>query len=304
MRVSSTPWGPADSCTTHADGVYTVSTASHGGIMFTLAAAEKHLSPAARRHGMRFNGYLCYEEDCAASIPRLDAKGIRDKLLADMRFYALKTSQEIEEHLISDLSLWIADYLLEVGITPSEPEYAIYRARREADALREAKSPNLIVCASGSWKTLVPGVVEVTTADGQSHYVTEESYEARFEDDIRSILNPLDACILVPENSLPPLEKRLPLYAVAIQTQYVKEIESNSKDSIAEKQGNFYGPRRRFSGTLNSALESLASALREELDITHDEATDMAFAQLPAIREAVHPELRDCPIFLKSSIAA
>ena len=61
------PWGKVQECDTLCPGVYLVSTASHGG---TMVAPEmiSVLSPAARKCGMRQNGWLCFEEDSEESI--------------------------------------------------------------------------------------------------------------------------------------------------------------------------------------------------------------------------------------------
>ena len=63
----NSPWGEVDYCDTLCPGVYLVSTPSHGGTMVSKEI-EEFLSPAARRHGQRKNGFLCYEEDSAEAI--------------------------------------------------------------------------------------------------------------------------------------------------------------------------------------------------------------------------------------------
>jgi hypothetical protein len=49
------------------DGVFEVSTASHGGVMVRKNAAG-FLSPEAKKLGINERNYLCYEQDCDASI--------------------------------------------------------------------------------------------------------------------------------------------------------------------------------------------------------------------------------------------
>lgn len=72
MNRMGTPWGTADRVTELADGVYSVSTPSHGGIMVRLDVAERDLSEQARGcsiYGGRFGDFLCYEEDCEWAFP-------------------------------------------------------------------------------------------------------------------------------------------------------------------------------------------------------------------------------------------
>jgi len=61
------PWGDIDYCETLCTGVFLVSTMGHGGIM-VAKDMELVLSPAARKHGERYNGFRCYEEDNEESI--------------------------------------------------------------------------------------------------------------------------------------------------------------------------------------------------------------------------------------------
>ena len=63
----SSPWGEVHKCEVLIDGVFDVSTAGHGGIMVRKNAAD-FLSPEAKNAAMNERNYLCYEEDCDASI--------------------------------------------------------------------------------------------------------------------------------------------------------------------------------------------------------------------------------------------
>ena len=71
-------WDVVQSCTTIANGIYSVSTAGHGGIMIAADLANRILSPEAIDKGYRYGSYYCYEEDCDRCIPlrELYDKGI------------------------------------------------------------------------------------------------------------------------------------------------------------------------------------------------------------------------------------
>ena len=67
-----TPWGIADSVRELAEGVYQVSTPSHGGIMVRRDSAALVLSAEARKcnvYGGTHGGFGCYEEDCEWAFP-------------------------------------------------------------------------------------------------------------------------------------------------------------------------------------------------------------------------------------------
>ena len=62
------PWGEVQHQEKLCSGVFSVSTASHGGIMVHRSVAKAVLSPAARKHCFRDGGYYCFEEDCDAPV--------------------------------------------------------------------------------------------------------------------------------------------------------------------------------------------------------------------------------------------
>lgn len=65
---SDSPWGLVVRCDTLFPGVYSVSTAGHGGIMVQIDAARRLLSPEAQTVGFQAGGYLNFEEDCDAPV--------------------------------------------------------------------------------------------------------------------------------------------------------------------------------------------------------------------------------------------
>ena len=75
---SMSPWDEVQQCETISEGIYSVSTAGHGGIMIAEELAPYVLSPEALSEGMREGGYYCYEEDALQCIPlrELYDKGI------------------------------------------------------------------------------------------------------------------------------------------------------------------------------------------------------------------------------------
>lgn len=60
-----TPWGESDYDDQVAEGVVSVSTPSHGGILVAKAVAEATLSRDAWAIGQEFGLWLAFEEDCA-----------------------------------------------------------------------------------------------------------------------------------------------------------------------------------------------------------------------------------------------
>ena len=64
----TSPWGEVQQCRPICAGVYTVSTAGHGGIMVLREVAERIFTKEAQECGFLEGGYLCFEEDCDAAV--------------------------------------------------------------------------------------------------------------------------------------------------------------------------------------------------------------------------------------------
>ena len=62
------PWGAVQHFQVLCPGAFQVSTASHGGVMIDCEIMDMTLSRAAQKCGFQECGYLCFEEDCAASV--------------------------------------------------------------------------------------------------------------------------------------------------------------------------------------------------------------------------------------------
>lgn len=107
-----TPWGQSYDADEMMEGVFSVSTLSHGGIMIEKAVAAKLLTPFAIKRGVPYGNYLTYEEDCQISIPLYELTELHDRYFA--------TTTDAVARLYRSLSNWNADYLIELGIEPSE----------------------------------------------------------------------------------------------------------------------------------------------------------------------------------------
>lgn len=92
---SMSPWDEVQQCETIAEGIYSVSTAGHGGIMIAEELAPYVLSPEALSEGMREGGYYCYEEDALQCIPirELYDKGILSDDHMYFKAYHVKTEE-------------------------------------------------------------------------------------------------------------------------------------------------------------------------------------------------------------------
>lgn len=166
--MSNSPWGTIQSQIVLARGVRWVNTASHGGFLISQRFANLYFSPAAVKCGRVWGNYLAFEEDCDATIILFETRAFDD---------ALGYTRNYDVERLQSLSRWHADYLIERGITPDPEGLAWFEANRKADALRAAKSPDLIISATGSIAKWVPeGRVGVITADGKYWTVPASEY--------------------------------------------------------------------------------------------------------------------------------
>lgn len=109
------PWEEVQDCTVIASGIYSVSTAGHGGIMIAAELAPHILSPEAIAEGDRDREYYCYEEDVAICIPlrELYDKGILGNSYFSCNYF--KTDREAAK----------GKYILYTSLTNEEKEKAI-----------------------------------------------------------------------------------------------------------------------------------------------------------------------------------
>lgn len=68
MEPTYSPWGEIQHCKVLCPQVFSVNTASHGGIMTDPATAMRVFSGKALEFCFREGGYVCFEEDCAATV--------------------------------------------------------------------------------------------------------------------------------------------------------------------------------------------------------------------------------------------
>ena len=68
MQPLFSPWGEIQHCKVLYPHVYSVDTASHGGIMVNARIASSIFSRDALQCAFREGGYYCFEEDCAATV--------------------------------------------------------------------------------------------------------------------------------------------------------------------------------------------------------------------------------------------
>jgi hypothetical protein len=172
--IMKTPWGTSQTRETIAEGIHSVTTASHGGIMIRREAYNKAgFSSAGRARAMMYGEYYCYEEDCDIDIILFEMYKTAPQIFSEAKkLFTILTPELIKKRL----SLWNADYLLAVGEAPTKPECTIWKDRQTSDKMRRERHPDLITSAIS---TDDAGVVKVTTADGKEHYVTAESYRKR-----------------------------------------------------------------------------------------------------------------------------
>lgn len=105
-RPGYSPWGAIQSEHKLCDGVYNVSTASHGGIMVSEDVAESIFSGAALDCAFRHNWFYCFEEDCAAPVA---LRELLDKKLIT-GFFNLN-AEELSEIVNRSLQAWQSEYL-------------------------------------------------------------------------------------------------------------------------------------------------------------------------------------------------
>lgn len=107
------PWGKVQAEDSICRGLSFVHTASHGGYMISKGLAKKLLSSPAQEVGMKWGGYLCYEEDCNAAI--VDYELIISDKVSTKSFDNLESRNPISTK--ESIFKWNSEYASKVGLT-------------------------------------------------------------------------------------------------------------------------------------------------------------------------------------------
>ena len=104
---TDTPWGKIDKMRLIYSGIYDVSTASHGGIIMHPKRAKDLLSNDAQKCGSWFNGFLCFEEDCAAPVA---IRELLDKKIMDAPVNQYYKEGEYSAVIDESIKRWNPEY--------------------------------------------------------------------------------------------------------------------------------------------------------------------------------------------------
>src|ERR1700687_4438484 len=99
------PWGPVQSSTRLTDGVWSVGTSTHGGVMVHCSVTEKLLSPAALACGPLHGAFFGDEEDPACGVAVIEMPLVWPCAFAP-RPEAERTDEAIRAELLASLSRW------------------------------------------------------------------------------------------------------------------------------------------------------------------------------------------------------
>lgn len=102
-----TPWGETQHCQELSPGVFSVSTAGHGGVMVRSELASTVFSAAARKCAFTENGYVCFEEDCDGAVAMLE---LLDKEFMGVPVGYRCTVSEFKSTLEDSVELWNPEY--------------------------------------------------------------------------------------------------------------------------------------------------------------------------------------------------
>jgi hypothetical protein len=127
-RPTSSPWGKIQSCKKVIAGVYSVSSAGHGGVMVHRSLVAR-LSDYAQSHGIASGEYLGFEEDCNWALPAVELGLYPEHLKA----------------ALSTLCAWHVEYASRPEVMSQlDPEQIEILERRKLDRVEELKRDDLV----------------------------------------------------------------------------------------------------------------------------------------------------------------
>lgn len=287
--------GEPDTHTQIVDGVACITYGEGGGryIIFTKDSADKYLSDAAIKFATYEGGYLLFEPK-DKFIPIFDSPKLRLGFRKTFPYLNIcPTEIELDQRLLMMFWRTHIPYLRARGFNGNYDRKAIQRVHEMA---LKARSPEVVLLMIDQNATLLPGIVQIQTADGNKLLATLDSYQAMDRLKIDRILRRVSTLKLVSEDSVPKFHERLQGYGKEIALQYSREIYDDSRSSRRESHSNHWGPRRNFRHLLSNAVFLVEEyAKREGIDPIEPYINK----QLHEIYEVCHPDLKSADTFFK-----
>lgn len=128
------PWGLVQTSYTLCDGVYAVSTASHGGIMVHRGVVDNLLSNEAQKCGFWEAGYLCFEEDCQSSVA---IRELLDKGKITVPVNDRLTVEEFNKEVNENIQRWNPEYWEAYEKRIAAPQEYQYQIETDANKIPE-----------------------------------------------------------------------------------------------------------------------------------------------------------------------
>lgn len=107
MKIKTTPWGNPTWTEEILEGIFVVSTSSHGGICISKEVAKDKLSIPARECAILHEDFYCFEEDCDWAIPFYEIEELQATLELDEKTTA-------KEYLENSLNYWNKSYMSKI----------------------------------------------------------------------------------------------------------------------------------------------------------------------------------------------
>lgn len=149
----NTPWGEAQHQQEICDGVYTVDTAGHGGIMVHARVARSLLSELALAKSEHWDEWYCFEEDCDWALFGYECPDLLAPLLG-------KTPEALKQDAYDCLIHYHVGYLamvkagIKIAKVPLRAKVNEQKSIRQGSALAELfidpQEQSYTVCLSSS----------------------------------------------------------------------------------------------------------------------------------------------------------
>lgn len=163
------PWGNVQTSRKIADGVYEISTASHGGILVHKSVEKTLLSEEAGKIGFLENGWHGYEEDAEACIP---IRELIDRGIFEIPSHYSGTKEEYIAMIDDSIRYWFPEYWetrtarleasshaapedIAAALLPEDTfvpnSWSVHEAHRAYLALKQEHPDNLILVQVGNF---------------------------------------------------------------------------------------------------------------------------------------------------------
>ena len=162
----------------HADGIATIQVGSKEMIAIRKDQAEQLLPKSVIAHAINWDDEYLFDSANHTALLSVASPIFFDAVTKDLDLTE-NLKQGFRMRDVESVLFDFPDIAKELKISKKDLQKSQQLARERTQAMRDAEHPDLIISASGGWRSFQKDKVFLYTADGQGHFADREMYRMR-----------------------------------------------------------------------------------------------------------------------------